>query len=85
MDYFWIPVELHPLGNPKASQLLDLDELRPLFKSLAIALLKYYELTEHHLKEFQLHVYGELMDHLSYPTRLIKLQLWLTLISHTPT
>ena len=37
---FWIGVEIHPLGNPKASQLLDIDELHSLFKSLATALLK---------------------------------------------
>ena len=55
-----------PLGNPKASQMLDIDELHPFFKSLATALLKYYEFPEPHLNEFQLHVYGELMDHLSY-------------------
>ena len=30
---FWIRVELHPQGNPKASQLLDIDERHPLFKS----------------------------------------------------
>ena len=35
---FWIRVELHPQGNPKASQLLDIDELHPLFKSLATTL-----------------------------------------------
>ena len=32
---FWISVEIHPQGNPKASQLLDIDELHPLFKFLA--------------------------------------------------
>ena len=63
---FWICVEIHPQGNPKASQSLDIDELHPLFKSLATALLNYYEFPEPHLIEFQLHVYGELMDHLSY-------------------
>ena len=63
---FWIRVETHPQGNLKASQLLDIDELHPLFKSLATALLKYYEIPEPHFTEFQLHVYGELMDHLSY-------------------
>ena len=63
---FWIRVEIHPQGNPKAFQLLDVDELHPLFKSLATALLNYYEFPEPHFKDFQLHVYGELMDHLSY-------------------
>ena len=63
---FWIRVEIHPQGNSKALQLLDIDELHPLFKSLATALLNYYEFPEPHLTEFQLHVYGELMDHLSY-------------------
>ena len=63
---FWIRVEIHPQGNPKASQLLDIDEFRPLFKSVATALLNYYEFPELHLSEFQLHVYGELVDHLSY-------------------
>ena len=63
---FWIRVEIHPQGNPKAFQLLDIDELQPLFKSLATALLNYYEFPEPHLTELQLHVYGELMDHLSY-------------------
>ena len=57
-------MEIHPQGNPKAFQLLDIDELHPLFKSLAPALLNYYEFPELHLTEFQLHVYGELMDHL---------------------
>ena len=28
---FWICVEIHPQGNPRASQLLDIDELHPLF------------------------------------------------------
>ena len=63
---FWIPVEIHPQVNPKASQLLDVDGLHPLPKSLATALLNCYEFPEPHLSEFQLHVYGELMDHLSY-------------------
>ena len=63
---FCIRVENHPHGSPKASQLLDIDELHPLFKSLARALLNYYELPEPHLNEFQLHVYGELMDLLYY-------------------
>ena len=62
---FWIRVEIDPQGNPKTSQLLDIDELHPLFKSLATALLIYYDFPEPHLREFQLHVYGELMDHLS--------------------
>ena len=59
-------MEIHPLENPRASQLLDIDALHPLFKSLATALLNYYEFPEPHVNEFQLHVYGELMDHLSY-------------------
>ena len=63
---FWIRVEIHPPGNSKASQLLDIDEFHPLFKCLATALLNYYELPEPHLTEFQLLVYAELMDHLSY-------------------
>ena len=63
---FWIRVEIHPQGNPKASQLLDIDELHPLLKSLGTALLNFYEFSEHHLNEFQLHVYGELVEHLSY-------------------
>ena len=62
---FWIRVEIHPQGNPKTSQLLDIDELHPLFKSLATVLLSYYEFSEPHLNEFQFHVYGELLDHLS--------------------
>ena len=63
---FWIRVEIHPQGNPKAFQLLDIDELHPLFKSLATALLNYYEFPGPHLTDFQVHVYGELVDHLSY-------------------
>ena len=63
---FWIRVEIHPQWNPKAFQLLDIDELHPLFKSLATALLMYYEFPEPHLTEFQHHVFGELMDHLSH-------------------
>ena len=59
-------MEIHPQENPKASQLLDIDELHPLFKTLATALLNYYEFPEPHLTEFQPHVYSELMDHLSY-------------------
>ena len=59
-------MEIHPQGKPKASQLLDIDVLHPLFKSLATALLIYYDFPEPHLNEFELHVYGELMDHLSY-------------------
>ena len=63
---FWIRVEINPQRNRKVSQLLEIDELLPLFKSLATALLNYYDFLEPHLTEFQLHVYGELMDHLSY-------------------
>ena len=73
---FWIRVETHPQGNPKnpkASQLLDIDELRPLIESLATTLLDYYEFPEPHLNEFQLYVYGELMDHLSYKVDLTKI------------
>ena len=74
---FWIRVEIHPQGNLKASQLLDIDELHPLFKSLATALLNYYEFPEPHLIEFQLHLYGELMDHLSYNVD------WTTIMANT--
>ena len=28
---FWILVKIHPQGNPNALQLLDIDELHPLF------------------------------------------------------
>ena len=59
-------MEIHPQEHPKASHLLDIDEIYPSFKSLATARLNYYEFPETHLTEFQLHVYGELMDHLSY-------------------
>ena len=59
-------MEIHPQGNPEASQLFDIDELHPLSKSLATALLNYYKYPEPHLNESQLHVYGELVDHLSY-------------------
>ena len=66
-DYdFWIRVGIQPQGNLKAFHLLDIDELHPLSKSLPTALLIYYEFPEPHLNEFQLHVYGELVDHLSY-------------------
>ena len=66
-DYdFRVRVEIHPIGNAKAPQLLVIDELHPLLQSLSTALLNYYEVPEPHLKEFQFHVYGELMDHLSY-------------------
>ena len=37
---FWIRVEVHSQGNPTASQLIDIDEAHPLFKSLATAPLK---------------------------------------------
>ena len=78
MNYeFWIRVEIHPQGNPQAPQLLEIDELHPLFKSLATALLKYYEFIERHLNEFQLHVYGELVDHLSYKVD------WTTIMANT--
>ena len=63
---FWIRVEVHPQGNPKAFQLLDIDEIHTLFKSPETALLIYYDFPELHLNEFQLQVYGELMDHLFY-------------------
>ena len=59
-------MEIDQQGNPKISQLLEIDEFQPLFESLATALLNYYEFPEPHLNEFQLHVYGEIMDHLSY-------------------
>ena len=63
---FCIRVQIHPQGNAEASQLLDTDELHPLFESLATALLNYYKFPEPHLNEFQLHIFGKLMDHLSY-------------------
>ena len=63
---FRIRVEIHPLENPKASRLLDIDEFYRFFKSLATALLKYYEFPEPHSNEFELHVYGELLDQWSY-------------------
>ena len=66
MHDFWNRVENNPRGKTKTSQLLDIDELHPFFKSLATALLNYYEFPEPDLTKFQLHVYGELMDHLSY-------------------
>ena len=79
-------MEVHPQGNPQSSQLLDMDELHRLFKSLATALLNYYEFPAPPLNEFQLHVYGEFLDHVSNkPTKSIEPQLWLTLISHTLT
>ena len=74
---FWIRVKIHPQGIPKASQLLDIDDLHPFFKSLATALLNYYEFPEPHLNEFQLHFYGELMDHLSYKVN------WTTIMANT--
>ena len=49
---FWIRVEIHPQGNSTAFQLLDIDDLHPLFKSLAI--LNYYEFPEPNLTDFQL-------------------------------
>ena len=58
-------MEIHPKGNSKASQFLDIEGPNPLFKSLATALLNHYEFPEPHLNEFQLHVYNELMDHVS--------------------
>ena len=62
---FGYVVEIHPQSNPTASQLLDIDELHPLFKSRATALLSNYEFPQPHLNEFRLHVYGELLDKLS--------------------
>ena len=70
---FWIRVEIHPQGNPTASQLLDIDEPQPLLKSLSTALLIYYKFPEPHLNESQVHVYGELMDRLSYKVNWIKI------------
>ena len=48
-----------------------------MFKSLATALLNYYEFPEPHLNEFQLHVYGELVDHPSYKVD------WTTIMAKT--
>ena len=45
---FWTPVEIHPQGNPIASQQLDIDGPHPLFKSVAKALLNYYKFPEPH-------------------------------------
>ena len=59
-------MEIHPLENPNAFQILDIDELHPPIKSLAPGLPNNYEFPQPHLNECQLHVYGELMDHLSY-------------------
>ena len=74
---FRIRVEIHPLRNPKASWLLDIYELYQLFRSLATVLLDYYEFPEPHLNEFQLHVYGELLDRLSYTFD------WTTIMANT--
>ena len=74
---FWIRVEIQPQGNPKAFQLLGIDELHPLFKSLATALLTCYQFPEPHLIEFQLHFFGESMDHLSYKVD------WATIMANT--
>ena len=63
---YWIRVKNQPQENSDASQLFDKTELPSLFKSLATALLNYYELPQRHLKEFQLLVIGEFLDHLSY-------------------
>ena len=62
---FWIPVEIHPQSNPTAFQLLDIDELHPVFKFLTTAQLNYYKFLEPQLNEFQLHFYGEIIDQLS--------------------
>ena len=59
-------MEIHPQAKPNASQLSDIDKLHPLFKSLATALLSHYESPEPQFNDFQLHVFGELMDHMSY-------------------
>ena len=40
---FWIGAKSHPQGNPNASQLLDIEDFHPLFKSVATALLNYYK------------------------------------------
>ena len=63
---FWTRMEIQAQGNATTSQLQNLYEHHPLFKSPATAILNYQEVLEPHLNEFQLHAYGESMDHLSY-------------------
>ena len=62
---FWNRVEIHPQGNPKGSQILNIDEHHPLLKCLATAVLIYYKFPEPHLNDFQLHVYGESLEKMS--------------------
>ena len=59
-------MKIQPQGNPTISQQPFIDELHPFFNSLAEALVKYYNFLEPYLNVFQLHVYGETMDHPSY-------------------
>ena len=63
---FWIREEIHPRWNPTISKFLENRRTSPFVQICTMALLNYYKFPEPHLNEFQLHVYGKLMDHLSY-------------------
>ena len=61
---FWIRVTAHPEGNPNISEQIDIIQHNPLLVSLSEALDGYEGFLEPHLKSYQLHILGELLDSL---------------------
>ena len=66
---FWIRVTVYPEENPQVSQQVDIWEHSPLLGSLDEALSKNYNFPEPHLNDYQLHIFGELIDYVDskYP------------------
>ena len=75
---FWIRVTLYPEGKLHVSEQVDVWEYSPLLESLSVALSKSYDSPEPHLKEYQLHIFGELFDYLD--SNLPTITLWHNLI-----
>ena len=61
---FRIRVTVYPEEHPHISQQVDIWGHSLLLGSLAEALSKYYNFPEPHLNDYQLHIFGELVDYL---------------------
>ena len=68
---FWIRVTVYAEEHPQTSQQVDIWGHSPLLGSLAEALSKYYNFPEPNLKDYQLHIFGELVDYFDskYPQK----------------
>ena len=61
---FCVRVPAYPLGAPNLSKQIDLDDHHPLLRPLTDALNLYEDLTESHLKAYQLEFLEELIEYL---------------------